>query len=67
VLEAISARARKGGIGTFTALMLATNQEMMDLFKRLGPMRIVDQEAGTMEIEAPIPVVHEAGCCTGPN
>lgn len=57
LLEAISARAREEGITTFTALMLATNQEMMELLERLGPIRIVDQEAGTVEIEVPIPAI----------
>jgi GNAT superfamily N-acetyltransferase len=57
LLEVISARAREEGITTFTALMLATNQEMMDLLKELDPMRIVDREAGTVEIEVPIPPI----------
>lgn len=55
LLEVISARAREEGITTFTALMLATNHEMMDVIKALGPVRIVDMEAGTVEIEMPIP------------
>jgi GNAT superfamily N-acetyltransferase len=41
LLEVLSARAREEGITTFTALMLATNQEMMDLLEALGPVRIV--------------------------
>lgn len=57
LLEVISARAREEGITTFTALMLAENQEMMDLLKELDPLRIVDQESGTVEIEVPIPAV----------
>ena len=57
LLEVISARAREEGIRTFTALMLATNTEMMDLLKELDPIRIVDQEAGTVEIEVPIPPI----------
>jgi len=57
LLDVISARAREQGITTFTALMLATNNEMMDLLKRLGPVHIVDQEAGTVEIEVPIPAI----------
>ncbi|MGZ4197905.1 MAG: N-acetyltransferase family protein [Solirubrobacteraceae bacterium] len=57
LLEVLSARARAEGITTFTALMLATNQEMMDLFEALGPMRIVDREIGTVEIEMPNPEV----------
>ena len=55
LLEVISARAREEGITTFTAVMLATNDETTDLLKRLGPVRVVDQEAGTVEIEVPIP------------
>ena len=57
LLEVISARAREEGITTFTALMLASNQEMMEVLKSLGPVRIVDRDAGTVEIEMPIPAV----------
>jgi GNAT superfamily N-acetyltransferase len=57
LLEAISARAREEGIDTFTALLLASNQEMMDLLRQLGPVKIVDREAGTVEVEVPIPAV----------
>ena len=55
LLDVISARAREEGIRTFTALMLATNEEMMDLLRQLAPMRIVDRETGTVEIEVSIP------------
>jgi len=57
LLDVLSARARDEGITTFTALMLATNQEMMDLLEALGPVRIVDREVGTVEIEMPNPEV----------
>ena len=57
LLEVTSARAREERITTFTALMLASNQEMMDVLKSLGPVRIVDRDAGTVEIEMPIPAV----------
>ena len=57
LLEVLSARARQEGITTFTALLLAANQEMMDLFAALGPVRIVDREIGTVEIEMPNPEV----------
>jgi GNAT superfamily N-acetyltransferase len=57
LLEVISARAREEAITTFTALMLATNEEMIDLLRQLGPIRIVDREAGTVEIELPIPPI----------
>jgi GNAT superfamily N-acetyltransferase len=55
--EVLSARAREEGITTFTALMLAENDEMMDVLSRLGPVRIVDQAAGTVEIEVPISTI----------
>lgn len=35
--------------------MLACNQETMDLFQHLGPVQILDREAGTVEIEVAIP------------
>jgi hypothetical protein len=57
LLEVLSVRAREEGITTFTALMLATNQEMMDVLEALGPVRIVDRELGTVEIEMPNPRV----------
>jgi hypothetical protein len=53
----ISARACQEGIKTFTALTLAENQEMLDLLEELGPVRIIDQALGTVEIEVPIPAV----------
>jgi GNAT superfamily N-acetyltransferase len=55
--EAISMRAREEGITTFTALMLADNHEMMDLLRQLGTVRIVDREAGSVEVEVPVPAV----------
>jgi len=57
LLEMISARAREEGITTFTALMLATNEEMMDLLRRLDPIRIIDRETGRVELEVPIPPI----------
>jgi GNAT superfamily N-acetyltransferase len=57
LLEVLSARAREEGISSFTALMLASNQEMMEVLEALGPVRIVDREVGTVEIEMPNPEV----------
>jgi GNAT superfamily N-acetyltransferase len=57
LLEAISVRAREEGITTFTASLLAKNQEMLDLFERLAPVRVIDHEAGTIEVEFTIPAV----------
>ncbi len=55
LLEVISARAREEGITTFTAFLLATNDEMLDLLKRLDRVRVIDREPGRVEIEVPIP------------
>ncbi len=55
LLEVLSARAREEGITSFTAVMLATNEDMMDMLRRLDPVRIVDREAGRVEVEVAIP------------
>ena len=55
LLELMAVRAREEGINRFTALMLASNDEMMGLLESLGPVRVVDREAGTVEVEAPLP------------
>lgn len=57
LLELIAARAREEGITTFTAFMLATNDTMMDLLKHLESVRIVDREAGSVQVQVPIPEV----------
>lgn len=62
LLDVISARARQEGIKTFTALMLAENREMRDLLDRLGPVRVIDQERGTVEVEVALP---DAGVAPG--
>jgi len=48
-------RARAQGISRFTALMLATNREMLDLFEDLGPVRILERASGTVELEITLP------------
>jgi len=55
LVELLAVRAREEGIERFTALMLATNDEMLDLLRALGPLRLIDREAGTVEVEAPLP------------
>ena len=60
LLDVISARARQEGIMTFTARMLAENHEMRGLLERLGPVRIIDEAVGTVEVEVPIPAVRLA-------
>jgi GNAT superfamily N-acetyltransferase len=55
LLELLAVRAREEGLRRFTALMLASNDEMMELLENLGPVRVIDREAGTVEVEAPLP------------
>jgi GNAT superfamily N-acetyltransferase len=57
LLDVLCARAREGGITRFTALMLATNRTMRDLLEQLGPVRIVDRDGSTVEVEVPNPAV----------
>jgi hypothetical protein len=37
--------------------MLAINEEMLDILRHLDPVRIIDRERGTVEIEVPIPEI----------
>jgi GNAT superfamily N-acetyltransferase len=55
LLELLAARAREEGIERFSALVLASNREMLELLEALGPVRVVDREAGTVEVEALLP------------
>jgi len=55
LLEVIGARARQEGIETFIARMLAENRRMRDLLDRLGPVRVIDEERDTVEVELAIP------------
>jgi GNAT superfamily N-acetyltransferase len=58
LLEVLAGRARAEGITSFTAVLLSSNQEMIDLIESLGPAQIVRREMGTTEVEVPL---HEDG------
>ena len=51
-------RAREEGIRRFTAILLASNRQMLELLATLGPTREVSQKEGIVEIEVELP---EAG------
>jgi GNAT superfamily N-acetyltransferase len=61
----LAERAREEGIHRFTALILATNREMLDVLASLGPAEVISRDAGTIEIAVDIPEVgigeHMAG------
>lgn len=55
LLGLLADRARAEGIRRFTALMLASNREMLELIEELGPARTIEQAAGTVELEITLP------------
>jgi RimJ/RimL family protein N-acetyltransferase len=58
LVELLAQRARDEGVRRFTALLLADNDDMLDLLARLGALRVVDRRRGTVEVEVQLP---EAG------
>ena len=64
LLDLLAERAREEGVVRFTALLLAENREMLELLETIGPVRVVDRQSGTVEIEAELasagagPVLH---------
>jgi hypothetical protein len=64
LLDLLAERAREEGVVRFTALLLAENREMLELLDSIGPVRVVDRQSGTVEIEAELaplgagPVLH---------
>lgn len=55
LLELLAGRAREEGVSRFSALVLATNADVIDLLRRLGSMRVVGQEGAFVELEAELP------------
>jgi GNAT superfamily N-acetyltransferase len=55
LLGLLAGRARAEGIGRFTALVLASNREMLDLLEDLGSLRILKRGSGTVELEITLP------------
>lgn len=55
LLELLTGRAREEGISRFGALLLADNDEMLDLLRRLGPVRILSRQQGTVTVDVELP------------
>lgn len=55
LLHELAERARQEGVARFSALVLARNEDMIDMLFRLGPAKIVDRSNGTVQIEAELP------------
>lgn len=55
LLNELAERAREEGIHRFTAMVLARNEDMIDMLFRLGPAKVVDRANGTVQIEAELP------------
>jgi GNAT superfamily N-acetyltransferase len=55
LVEALAQRAREEGITTFSAMLLASNHEMLDLFEHIARVRVVDRQTGTVEVEVDLP------------
>ena len=51
LLERIAVRARQEGVARFTGLMLATNRDILDLMRRLGPAKVVRRDGATIQVE----------------
>ncbi len=51
----LAERAREEGIGRFTALLLASNDQIRDVLAALGPAKVTSSDAGTVEVEVAIP------------
>lgn len=48
-------RARAEGIERFTALLLAGNDQMLDVLAALGPAEVTSRESGTAQVEVELP------------
>jgi GNAT superfamily N-acetyltransferase len=53
--EALAARARSEGIRSFSALMLADNELMLNIIKELGDVHDMQSGSGTVELTVDLP------------
>jgi GNAT superfamily N-acetyltransferase len=59
LLQRLAERAREEGIDHFTAIMLASNQEMLTLLNELGPAEVTDAGDGVLEVQIELPAAAE--------
>jgi GNAT superfamily N-acetyltransferase len=59
LLQRLADRASEEGIDHFTAIMLASNREMLALCKELGPTDVSDAGNGVLEAEIELPAAAE--------
>jgi GNAT superfamily N-acetyltransferase len=59
LLQRLAKRAGEEGIDHFTAIMLASNREMLTLSKELGPTKVTDVGGGVLEVEIALPASAE--------
>jgi GNAT superfamily N-acetyltransferase len=47
----LAGRALDEGVGTFSAMLLAENREMIDLLDSVGSVEVIGREGGTIQVE----------------
>ncbi len=55
LVTALADRAREEGIRSFTGLVLADNELMLDLLKELGEVEVSDPDAGAVQVTVELP------------
>jgi L-amino acid N-acyltransferase YncA len=55
LLRRLARRSREEGITTWTAAVLAENEPMLAIFRRLGTTRATRVQAGAMDLEIELP------------
>ena len=50
----LAGRAEEEGIGTFTALLLADNEEMTGLLDDVGEVKVTERDGGTVKVHVPL-------------
>jgi GNAT superfamily N-acetyltransferase len=50
----LAERALEEGVGTFTAVLLADNREIVDLLGSVGSVAVTGREGGTIQVEVPL-------------